>query len=479
MDVRVGSSLLSLAAAFALVALGCGPDGGDPADDGCDDEGCAEGGTTGGTAGDDDDDDDATDDGTAAGDIPCEVQDALAAHCWSCHSDPVQFGAAMPLATLEDFRVPGVTDPTVSVADLVLARVVDTDRPMPPDSSIDDEDRGIIESWIADGMPGEPAAECEGVADDDGEDPYGPENLPCEPSHTFLAHAGDEEEPFHVPETDDLYQCFVFDSPFNEDTQGIAWAPVIDDARVVHHWLLLRGNASQENGSTPCAGTGSTFESPMIMGWAPGTPNFVMPEEAGLELPGPDEKVILQIHYNNTAGHTDAIDRSGVALCTTEEPREQAAGTLWLGSLQIDVPDGAQQEVSYDCQTARLDEPVNLLLNWPHMHEVGTSISTELLRGGEEPGEMLADVPNWNFENQIYYPHDPAVVIEPGDILRTTCNYDNQTGQRVTFGEGTGDEMCFDFAIVYPITAFDEPNLFGPPELGRYCVDIGMPFPWD
>lgn len=458
--------------AFALGA--CGDDSG-PAADGCDDADCE---TTGGA------DDGGTaapgttsgaDDGTAIGDIPCDVADVLAANCNSCHSDPVQFGATMPLETIEHFLVPAVTDPARSVAELVLARMVDAERPMPADSSLSDADRGIIEAWIADGMPGEEGAECEGVADDGG-DPWGPDELPCEPDQTFLATNAAGDSGFAVPQVDDLYQCFAFDSPFTDTTQGIAWAPVIDDARVVHHWLLLRGDETVENGVYPCDAI--AVDSPMIMGWAPGTPNFIMPEEAGLELPGPGEKVILQIHYNNSAGHADVSDKSGVALCTTEEPRENLASTLWLGSLQIDVPPGETQEVVSDCDTTRLDEPVHMLLSWPHMHEVGSAIKTELLREGTGEPEMLANVPNWNFENQIYYPHTPTVTINPGDILRTTCTFDNQTGQRVTFGEGTGDEMCFDFSIVYPITAFDVQNPFGPPELGRYCVDFGMDIPF-
>ena len=44
--------------------------------------------------------------------------------------------------------------------------------------------------------------------------------------------------------------------------------------------------------------------------------------------------------------------------------------------------------------------------------------------------------------------------VEPGDVLRTTCTYDNDGDVAVTVGEGTGDEMCFNFALVYPIDAF-------------------------
>ncbi len=417
--------------------------------------------------------------GAPAGDIPCDVRLAIARNCGECHGDTPMFGAPMSLRTLDDLRMPAKTDPTISVYEMMLRRISDPQSPMPPDSSMTSDDAALITEWIGAGM--EPYV---GPACDDAppqEEPWGPDALPCEPVVEFLAHDGSESGGFHVPIVQDLYQCFVFESPFGAEEQGTAWAPIIDDARVVHHWLLLQNTdpSLQPGDSFPC-GQSIQLDSPMLMGWAPGTPNFVMPEEAGLELPGPGENVILQIHYNNTAGLTDAIDRSGVALCTTETPRENAAATLWLGSLEIDIPAGGTQTVVGDCHTGlRASEPVTMLASWPHMHELGVSIKTDLIRGGNTDNtENLVDVPVWNFNNQIYYPHDPPIQITPGDVLRTTCRYENPHDYPVGFGEGTGDEMCFDFSLVYPITAFDLENPYGPPTLGRYCVGLGGAFPF-
>ena len=42
-------------------------------------------------------------------------------------------------------------------------------------------------------------------------------------------------------------------------------------------------------------------------------------------------------------------------------------------------------------------------------------------------------------------------VIEPGDRLVTTCEYSSTSRDTPTrFGEGTDDEMCFNFMLVYP-----------------------------
>ena len=45
----------------------------------------------------------------------------------------------------------------------------------------------------------------------------------------------------------------------------------------------------------------------------------------------------------------------------------------------------------------------------------------------------------------------PPIVVESGDKVITTCTFDNDTDQTITFGENTGNEMCFNFAIVEPM----------------------------
>ena len=463
-----------------FVGFGCAStpasDGGD---DGCD-EGCESGGddgagSTGGAdpSDDDDDDDDSAgsdEGGEPASDMPCEVQELLAAECWGCHGDPVQFGAPMSLTSIEALMVPAATDATRPVHELVVERMSDAERPMPPDGVLDPAQRAIVEDWLAAGLPASEGDDCE--PEGPAEDPVGPEYLPCDADSLVLAGAAGGGG-FEVPVVDDLYACFVFDSPFTADQQGIAWAPVIDDARVVHHMLLLTSDDPDlEAGSAVPDCASLTVGSNMVMGWAPGSKNFIMPDDVGLELPDPGDKLILQVHYNNAAGHMDVADESGFAMCTTPESRENAAGTLWLGTLDISIPPGETGFAAGDCNTNRLDEPVNLMMSWPHMHEYGRSIRTDIVRDGEAAIEELVDVSPWNWDNQIYYPHEPPVVVNPGDTLRTTCGFENTTGDTLVWGEGTGDEMCFNFVLAYPIDAFDLSLPFVPPEIGRFCLEL-------
>lgn len=188
--------------------------------------------------------------------------------------------------------------------------------------------------------------------------------------------------------------------------------------------------------------------------------NLVMPDQVGLELGGPQTRYILQIHYNNTANYEDALDNSGVGFCAIHEPRPETAGILTLGTIGINIPPGAQgHEVTGTCgafDTSTWPE-LHVIGASPHMHEFGRGFRTEIQRasGGTE---MLTDVPIFNFSDQRMYLYEPEILIKPGDTLNSTCVYDNPTDQTVTFGEGTGDEMCFNFALVYPVDQISNRN---------------------
>jgi hypothetical protein len=363
--------------------------------------------------------------------------------------------------TYDDLQVPAPSDLARPVYELAGDRILDDARPMPPTGDLDPAEEALMLDWIDAGAPRGSEATCE-HDDQPTPDPVGPDALPCEPTHTFTAHAaGSDNEPFKVPTqgAENLYECFTFASPLAEGTQATAWAPIIDDERVLHHWILYRTTTPQEDGGVgPC---NMPSDATFVSGWAPGGGNYLMPDDVGLELGGPDDSFILQIHYHNTGHYDDSFDRSGVALCTAEEPRPNTAGVMTLGTVSINIPAGAENySTSGTCPgwlTSYLPGPVNVIASFPHMHELGRSIRTDILRGGANGAiEPLIDVEMFNFENQLFYEHSPEVQVHPGDAVRTTCVYDNHYDFNVTFGEATEDEMCFNFAIVYPVEHLGE-----------------------
>jgi len=387
-------------------------------------------------------------------DLPCDVADIISARCSSCHGETPLFGAPMSLTRAEHFHLPARSDASLTVGELVLERTHDAAAPMPPTGLLEPLELSVIDDWLgAGGLPGS----CEVTTEPPPPITTGPEALPCEPTHTLTAHADGSEEGFAVPvDAGNLYECFTFKSPFADGSQATAFAPIIDDERVIHHWILYKTEQPQVDGGV--MGCNMPLDSSFVAGWAPGGQNTVMPDDVGLELPGPDDYLILQVHYWNVARHADAVDASGVAFCTTDEPRTHEAGMLTLGDVTLSIPPRSVGHVETGtCRssiTRLLPEPLNVIGSFPHMHEFGSAFSTHILRGGSEADrEALVEIDRWDFQDQRFHPNERSLQINPGDALETRCIYDNPTSDTIRFGERTEDEMCLNFLMVYPIGA--------------------------
>lgn len=390
--------------------------------------------------------------GPVVGSLPCQVAQVLATRCQGCHARPPILGAPMSLLTYADTQEAAPSG-MGKVWESMRNKVANGLMPPPTAPPLAADEKAALLAWLQAGAP--PGTDSCGPPPDGGAStppsmlPGGPSTLPCKPKYEFRAHGATAADPFPVPVEANAYRCFSFPVPFTAGEQAIAWAPVIDDARVIHHWILY----GHKNTTRP-VGCGDT-ERIFLTGWAPGGQNGVMPPDVGLELPNPGTWLTLEVHYNNGAKIPDARDRSGVAMCTTETPRAQEAGVVTLGSLAIAIPpDKMEHAVMSEIPssiTRLLPEPLHVLWTSPHMHLAGTSLKTEILRGDQVL--TLVDVPRWDFNNQRAYPTDPhKTLILPGDRLLTTCKYINNTTGPIRFGEKTENEMCFNFIAVYPIT---------------------------
>lgn len=401
--------------------------------------------------------------------LPCEVSAALQANCQKCHGATPSFGAPMPLVTRADLSAKAKSDPSKTVAELVKVRTHETgNRVMPPPgNTMPKADLAALDAWLDGGMPAGSTAAC---ADAGGvpTEKVGPDYLSCPKSEqvTFLAH-GDAGAKFTVPaDAGNLYECFYFKSPFGAGAQATAFAPVIDDKRVVHHWILFETATPQAEGSFgKCK---MPLDATFITGWAPGGANNELPADVGMKLPGSEKWLILQLHYWNVAGYTDAKDASGVATCVAKTPRKNTAVISTLGSLAIDLPPKSMGTTVTGMCTPELGEPVTILAASPHMHGRGRALETKILRGGDpSKTEVVVDEQKFDFNAQGSHVLPTPLQVMPGDKLKTTCVYDNPGSTAVFFGEKTEDEMCFDFVLSYPEVGLA--NAAG--KISRRCID--------
>ena len=108
---------------------------------------------------------------------------------------------------------------------------------------------------------------------------------------------------------DDRYECFTFELPITEERFIRRIETVVGDARVLHHAILIPEGQGEPGTHGPC-----DEENPLslVYGWAPGQGALQFPE-GGIRI-RPGQRMTLNIHYNNSAGHGDVRDSSGVRI---------------------------------------------------------------------------------------------------------------------------------------------------------------------
>lgn len=85
----------------------------------------------------------------SAGEIPCDVAAVLEAHCDSCHAA----GVPPALVTLDDWKAPSTTNPSLTMAERSVEMMLDAQDPMPPDGTAPASDVQVFSSWVAAGLP--------------------------------------------------------------------------------------------------------------------------------------------------------------------------------------------------------------------------------------------------------------------------------------------------------------------------------------
>ena len=234
-----------------------------------------------------------------------------------------------------------------------------------------------------------------------------------------------------------------FEPPWaGKDVQAIAFIPVTDNRKVVHHW-------------------GFYADDLYLTGWAPGGEERpALPSDVGIELPRDTKVVKLNLHYFNKTGTTDALDRTGVDICVVKgknlRPKIAALftsfGSIGVGTERLMAPAGAKDYAVTSTCEIQGNQPVHLLTASPHAHGYAVHMSLTAKKSGEDL--VLHDGPFVFTEQRAYTLPGGDVVLNPGDVVTTRCVYDNPTTKNVYFGESTTSEMCFIMVAYYPKGAF-------------------------
>jgi AhpC/TSA family len=274
-------------------------------------------------------------------------------------------------------------------------------------------------------------------------------------------------KPFNVPaDGPDLLQNFVIpiDIPGDKLVAAVEFHP--GNKRVAHHAVLFlddTGTARKLDATTPEPGY-ANFGGPGFLpsgalgGWSVGNTPRALPDGMGRYLKKGSD-LVVQMHYHPTG--KPETDRSEVGLYFVKKPvaeslKESAklVGSIWMANYEMDIPAGTadyRRSTSYV-----LPKEVLMVGVVPHMHLLGKSMKvTATLPDRTE--KTLIDIATWNYNWQDEYYYERPFTLPAGTRLTVDAAFDNSAAnpsnpssppRRVTYGEGTRDEMLFCFFLM-------------------------------
>lgn len=275
----------------------------------------------------------------------------------------------------------------------------------------------------------------------------------------------------NTTENDD-YHCFVFDPQVTSDRYLVGGQVKVDNSTILHHMALFLISPAQAaqvrmmnasgDGYTCFGGPGKNISGTLVMGWAPGGTNMRTPAGTAFKIPK-GSVLVMQTHYNLLAYKAGETDHSQVVLEMTDDKPQHELMTLIMAQTRLSIKAGDPEshqtlEAPISVIAPRLGIPSGELTayqTFPHMHLLGKRISLSV-----PDGPTIIDIPRWDFHWQDTFTFSQPITLRPSDSLKLECVFDNSaanqppvngqqpTPKDVTWGEGTGDEMCVSLLLV-------------------------------
>jgi hypothetical protein len=374
-----------------------------------------------------------------------------------------KYGAPMSMVTYDDLQKPAVSDKTKKVYELVSVRIHAANNPMPPMNypRLATTELATMDGWIAAGALAGADPTCGGQATvgttagtggagdvmagtgGAGAPTGGNDTMQwpadCQDHYKLVAYAGSTPGggKYTVAAGSEEHPSFFYTPPWAGAVQAVAFKPITDNAAVLHHWILYDSQGQ------------------FVTGWAPGSEKDrpPLPADVGMYLPAANsgQQLRLDVHYNNLGGTSAEMDASGVEACVISDMSKFRANTATIYGFTGNANAPAHQMVDNvsNCSITA-QSPVHLLTNSPHMHKLGVHAKLVWTPQGGQPN-VLHDAP-FSFDDQQSYALT-NIILNSGDQMQVTCSYNNTSDVNVSFGQNTEDEMCFNFALYYPMGA--------------------------
>jgi len=384
-----------------------------------------------------------------------DIAPIIQTRCLNCHRE----GQVAPFA-LADY------DQTAKRAKQIVS--VTQDRIMPPWIPSPGHEKFVAERWLTDRE-----LELFKTWTETGRAKGDDADLPPAPKFAQGWQLGQPDlivkmaEPFTVPaDGPDLLQNFVIPIEIAEDRLVAAIEFHPSNKRVAHHSVLfldVSGAARKLDKATPEPGY-ANFGGPGFLpsgalgGWSVGNTPRPLPNGMGRYLKKGSD-LVVQMHYHPTG--KQETDQSEIGLYFVKKPvaeslKEPAklVGSIWMANYEMDIAAG---EKDYRRSTTyTLPKAVIMVGVVPHMHLLGKAMKVTATLP-DKTVKTLIDIKNWNYNWQDEYYYERPFKLPAGTRLDVEAVFDNSADnpsnpssppKRVTWGDGTKDEMLFCFFLL-------------------------------
>jgi hypothetical protein len=248
---------------------------------------------------------------------------------------------------------------------------------------------------------------------------------------------------FTVAPGAEVFMCQDFDNPFGGADVAIGRSESTMTTGS-HHLHVYYGADTPSRTVAPCPDP-NEFR-PMIH--LATVPHLVSeyPSKMAAKLKG-QTGLRMQVHYLNTS--IDELHAQVALKLTKVDPAkvEKWVAQMHFNRTAMQIAQGSGQVLTTSCSIPSTFGPIGLLSAVSHMHRRGVHFVA-----ATSTGTPLFDTTEWDEAPPVIY--DPPVMVNPGESIKWTCTYDNDTGMVLTFGDSAvKNEMC-----IYIARFFSSPN---------------------
>lgn len=327
-----------------------------------------------------------------------------------------------------------------------ILEVID-DRRMPPwsadserghfanDPRLSPEEIDLLKTWVKNGVPeGDPA------------------DLPEPPKFVegWRIPKPDQEAIFEMPEKFQIpaqgvvdYHHVVVDPKWTEDKYIYAAEARPGNRSVVHHILVY------------VIRPGEKERRDVLAGYAPGSLPIKLNDGLAMKVPA-GSKLLFELHYTPNGSPQEDLSYVGVCFLDKSKVTNLVRGGAIINQ-DILIPAGAKNHQE-GARAYTFREDAKLMDMTPHMHLRGKSFRFEAtFPDGRKT--VLLDVPKYDFNWQLKYELNPALLMPKGTKIECTAVYDNSKGnpfnpdasKPVRWGEQSNEEMMIGFFTTIPV----------------------------